>query len=106
MKRYDTIKLIGATPKVKGVFDAVTPSEREVFCEVRSVNRNELYQARAIGLDPTIVFALAIAEDYQGEKELVWNDEQYSVIRTYRTQDDGIEITAEVSKREQIESGS
>ena len=105
MKRYDTIKLIGATPAQKGVFDQFTPSEREVFCEIRSVNRNELYQARAIGLDPTFVFALAIAEDYQGEKELIYNGVQYSVIRTY-VMEDGIEITAEVSKRGQADNGS
>lgn len=105
MKRYDTIKLIGASPVARGVFASSTVSEREVFCEIRSVNRNELYQARAIGLDPTIVFALAIAEDYEGEKELIYKGVQYSVIRTYLT-DDGIEITAEVSKRGQAEDGT
>ena len=105
MKRYDTIQLIGEAPVVRGVFASSTPTVREVFCEIRSVNRNELYQARAIGLDPTFIFALAIAEDYQGEKELIYNGVQYSVIRTYVT-DDGIEITAEVSKRGQADNGS
>ena len=105
MKRYDTIKLIGATPVARGVFASSTPTVREVFCEIRSVNRNELYQARAIGLDPTFVFALAIAEDYQGEKELEFSGVRYSVIRTY-VMDDGIEITAEVSKRGQAKNGS
>lgn len=95
MKRYDAIQLIAETPSVHGVFETPIEETRTVLCEVRSVTRNEVYQAMAVGVNASIVFVLAIAEDYNDEKELLYKGKRYRVIRTY-VADDGIELTCEV----------
>ena len=95
MKRYDVVTLITEADTVHGVFEAPTETTRDVFCEVRSVGRNEVYQALAVGINVSIVFVLAIAEDYQNEKELIYNNVRYRIVRTY-VSDDGIELTCEV----------
>lgn len=97
MKRYDVISLITESDTAHGVFDTVTETTRDVFCEVRSVGRNEVYQALAVGIKATIVFVLTVAYDYQNEKELIYNDTRYRIIRTY-VSDDGIELTCEVKE--------
>lgn len=104
MKRYDVAELIAETPKVHGVFEPPIESTREVFCEVRSVSRSEVYQGMAVGVTPTVIFVLSIDEDYQNEKELIYHGERYRVIRTYIA-DDGIELTCEVTHGEN-QSGS
>lgn len=95
MKRYDAIQLIEETPSVHGVFETPIEETRTVLCEVRSVTRNEVYQAMAVGVNASIVFVLSISEDYNDEKELLYKGKRYRVIRTY-VADDGIELTCEV----------
>ena len=56
MVRADVITLIGDDPRAHGVFDSVTPVEREVYCTIRSVGMTESYTARSQGLAPTLVF--------------------------------------------------
>jgi len=95
MKRYDEIQLILETPSVHGVFEEPIEETRTVLCEVRSVTRNEVYQAMAVGVNASIVFVLSLAEDYNDEKECLYKGKRYRVIRTY-VADDGIELTCEV----------
>ena len=83
MVRASAITLIGEDPNAHGVFDSFTPSERTVPCEVRSVTRNEAYEAMSQGLAPEIVFVLSDYAEYQGEKNLVYDGVSYRVIRTY-----------------------
>ena len=61
---------------------------------VKSVTRSEAYQAYAVGLNPNIVFELAVAEDYQGEKTVLYNNTEYRVIRTYQ-KDFSLELICE-----------
>lgn len=95
MKRYDVISLVKETPGVHGKFEEAEESTRQVYCEIKSVTRNEVYQAMAIGKNASIVFVLTLADDYEGEKIVVYKDVRYRVIRTYIS-DDGIELTCEV----------
>ena len=97
MMRADVIYLITETAKTRGVHDTVTDTERMVFCTVSSVNRTEYYNALNVGVQPSYVFSLALAEDYQGERVVKYNGIKYRVVRTYITDDDGIEITVERS---------
>ena len=62
-----------------------TEIKREIFAKLRSVSQTEFYQAQAIGLQPEIKFELADYYDYQNEKTLIYEDIEYSIIRTYRT---------------------
>ena len=94
MVRATAIKLIAEDPGVHGVFDTPTETVNEVPCTFRSVGMNETYAAKSAQLEPSIVFVLALAEDYAGEKIVEWNGSRYRVLRTWM-QGDGIELTCE-----------
>ncbi len=97
MKRYDVIELISEAPAVHGVFEQPVQETRQVFCEVRSVTRSEWYSANAQNIQADIVFVLTVDADYENEKELLFHEKKYRVIRTYMS-DDGIELTCELSR--------
>lgn len=65
-----------------------------VFCDKRSVTRAEFYQAAATGYKPVIVLLLKIA-DYANQKYIKFNNEVYTVVRTYEISSEDIEITLE-----------
>lgn len=91
----DVLILIEDDPHAHGVLADHQEKRREVFCTVRSAGRSEVYQAKAEGLQPSLVFGLSLDEDYHGEMRLEYRDERYRVIRTYTTDDGGIEIVVE-----------
>ena len=97
MLRADVIQLITEHASAHGVHATVTETAREVMCEVRSVTRSEYYDALNAGFQPSLVFHLTLAEDYQNERVIRYKGLKYRVIRTYMTNDDGIEITVERS---------
>jgi SPP1 family predicted phage head-tail adaptor len=81
--RNDVITLVSELAP-RGVFDDPVPASNTIPCEVRSVTRSEAYQARAAGLNPSIVFRIRIAEDYNDETTVIYNDKRYRVVRTYQ----------------------
>lgn len=91
------IKLVTETASAHGVHATVTETEREVMCTVRSVSRSEYYNALNAGIEPSLVFYLALSDDYHGERVVRYQGKKYRVVRTYLTEDDGIEITVERS---------
>lgn len=98
----DVIKLIATTYTYDKYGNRIkTETERQVFCQVRSIGRNEFYQAAQNNLHPEFVFVLSHYKDYQGETKIrytPWGDTErtYSVIRTYRQGDsDELEIVVE-----------
>ena len=106
MMRADVIKLITENRHGHGVHEAVTRTERTVYCTVQSVTRTEFYNALNAGVQPEYVFRLTLAEDYQNERLVTYRGHDYRVIRTYMTDDDGIEITVERSEEDGPEDGS
>ena len=97
MTRADEISLIKENRTGHGVHEAVTDTARTVMCTVESVRRNEYYDASNAGYRPEYVFRLALAEDYQDERIVKYHGQKFRVVRTYRTDDEGIEITVERS---------
>lgn len=97
MIRHDVIELIRENRSAHGVHQSITEEAREVFCTVQSVSRNEYYNAYNSGFQPSLVFRLELAEDYEDERYIRYQGKKYQVIRTYMTDDDGIEITVERS---------
>ena len=77
-----------------GVIHESTPVEREVFCRVASVSRNEYFGGGRNGLNPEFEFTIAKI-DYKGERECVYHGQSYSIYRTYMTDDDYIELYVE-----------
>lgn len=90
----DVLYLVEEDPAAHGIFDTPTETAKMVYCTVRSVGMSEYYQALAHGLQPTMVFILADAADYNGEKVCLYHDKRYRIIRTYTT-GGRIELTVE-----------
>ena len=97
MMRADVIDLITESDAAHGVHATVTETARTVYCTVRSATRSEFYSAMNAGGRPELVFVLALAEDYQGERVVRYKGQRLRVVRTYVTESDGIEITCERS---------
>lgn len=95
MVRADVLTLINDTPAARGRFEASTPVRRDVFCTVRSVGMREAYEAMSHGLRPEYVFVLTHSFEYQNEKRCEFRGVEYTVVRTYVTEADGIEIVVE-----------
>lgn len=72
-----------------------TRQEMEVLCDIRSIGRSEFYQSRNSKLQPSIIFIVKKFE-YNGEREVIYDDEKYNVIRTYSTDIENIELTCEM----------
>lgn len=95
MVRADVLTLINDAPAARGRFDAPTEQRRQVYCTVRSVGMREAYEALSHGLRPEWVFVLTHSFEYGGEKRCEFRGVEYTVVRTYVTEADGIEIVAE-----------
>lgn len=92
--RYDEDEALNQVP----VYE-----DREVFVRPRSVYANEFYQAANSGLKPAVVLVLPNFADYNGEKVVLFEGREYTVLRTYQTPDrDALELTLE----ERIENGA
>lgn len=88
----DVIKLVAKTYTVDSYGDSVaTKTQREVFAEIRSIGMKEKYEALQAGLNPEYTFVLSDYYEYENEDEVIYNQETYRVIRTYR-KDKTIEI--------------
>ena len=69
-----------------------TDTQREVFCDIKSIQQNEFFRAGQNGLKPEFV-AEVHSFEYDGETEVLYNGEKYSVYRTYyRKSDDKTEL--------------
>ena len=95
MVRADVLTLIEDVQGSHGRFDGVTERRRDVYCTVRSVGMRESYEAMSHGLRPEWVFVLTHSFEYNGEKRCEYHGIEYTVLRTYVTEADGIEITVE-----------
>lgn len=92
MDRSSTIKLIGKAYAQDAIGQYIpTPTERQAYCDVRSITRAEWYDAGRNGFKPDISFTM-FAPDYHGEDEVEWEGKRYSVYRTYIGQNESVEL--------------
>ena len=92
MRWSDVIKLIAVTHGENSIGAITeTKTERQVFANKVSVKRYEFYQAQAVGLKPETIFQARLV-DYDGEKKLSYNSEEYNVIRTFSKDGEIIEL--------------
>lgn len=70
-------------------------TDRQVFCQVRSITRAEFFDAGRNGLNPSYRFDVFYA-DYNGESICRYNGASYAIYRSYREPgNDYIELYAE-----------
>lgn len=67
---------------------------RDIFCNIRSVSANEWFSGASIGMNPSVSVTV-FAYDYAGEKECILDGQKYAIYRTYRRQDDDLELYLE-----------
>ena len=81
----DLVILVSQTEKVDKYGNEIpTYTKRAVFADVRSIGMREFYSAAQTDYKPECTAILADYRDYENEKIVLWNDEPYHVIRTYR----------------------
>ena len=95
MDRSEVITLL-ATTKAQNEYGVwvETPTRRDVFCQVDSVTRAEFFEGGRNGLNPQFRFTVFFG-DYNGEREVVYKDNSYSVYRTYQARTDELELYVE-----------
>lgn len=95
MDRSDIVTLVGFTRTQDefGVWRS-TPSERQVFCSVDSVTREEYFEGGRNGLNPEYRITMFFG-DYNGENTVVYNGNAYGVYRTYHATTDELELYVE-----------
>lgn len=66
--------------------------DNEVYCNEKSIRASEFYQAQALGMKPEVTLELMLS-DYNKEKYVQYDEEEYTVLRTYKTSPERIELT-------------
>lgn len=95
MDRSNVIDLISETYSQDSIGQFVTTeTQRQVYCDVRSITKTEWFDAGKDGMQPAYVFVM-FAPDYQGEKIIEYNGNRYGVYRTYLGRNEQIEIYVE-----------
>jgi len=69
-------------------------TEREVFCNVRSISQNEWFEGARNGLNPEFQ-VIVFQYDYAGEQIIELNGKRYTIYRTYVRDDEMIELYIE-----------
>lgn len=88
-------KLIGLTKSQDELgYPIATETAYETFCKVESVTRAEFFNAGKAGITPDIVF-IVNAVEYDGQELIEYEGNRYAIYRTYRTDEDMMELYAE-----------
>lgn len=80
MRQMTTIVLIGFAPDAHEVGSDPVAARRSVKAQEMSLSLTERYQAAGTGLAPEAKLLIPYSRDYQGERELEYNDERWTVI--------------------------
>ena len=87
------IYLLEAVNSTNQIGDPIkTLTKRKRYAQTNSIRQSEVYQAGAVGLKPEIMFEIW-AFEYNQEQFLEYNGKNYKIIRTYKRNDEKIELT-------------
>ena len=83
MEYTEVIYLITKTEGVDDIGNHISTSEtsKKSYAKKQSVKTSEFYNALIAGYKPTVELVIK-SSNYSGEKELKWNNQRYSIIRT------------------------
>lgn len=95
MDRSDIITLISVTTS-RDEYGVMRKSETstQVYCSVNSVTQTEFFEGGRNGLNPEYRFTM-FKPDYNGQTIVEYNNNRYSVYRTYYGRNDTIELYVE-----------
>lgn len=83
MEYTEIIYLISKTKKEDDIGNIISSfkTSKKIYAKKQSVRTSEFYNAVQVGLSPQVEFVIKKL-NYNGEEELEWNKEKYSIIRT------------------------
>lgn len=83
MEYTEIVYLISQIKEEDDIGNIITSSEtsKKIYAKKQSVRTNEFYNAIQSGLSPQVELVIKRL-NYNGEEELKWNNEIYSIIRT------------------------
>lgn len=91
----DELTLINQIYELDDIGNQISVETRTtVLCKKQSAGRNEFYNAAAAGHRPEHVFVIH-GYEYNGETIVEFDGVKYTVIRTYQTDFEEIELTVE-----------
>ncbi len=99
MYRATEIDLITESTRAHGIHEQPETTVRKVLATVTSLSEREREQAQSMGLTPEIVFVLRLQDDYQGEKRILWEGNEYHVA-FHTSTGDMLRLTAERSNHD------
>lgn len=67
------------------------PKEPPILANKLSIRSNEYWQAKSSGTELSITFEVHPFE-YAGEEKLLYNDDEYTIERTFHNEDDFVEL--------------
>lgn len=95
MVRSNVICLIDCTYTTDVLGQQIaTETSRQVFCDVKSVSQAEWFEGGRNGLKPEYKITMFLY-DYNGEKVAEFDGVRYSIYRTFKAQNEVIELYLE-----------
>ena len=95
MRWNDVVSLISVVYTTDALKQRVpTETSRQVFCNIGSVTGSEFFEAGQSGVRPEFRVTM-IAQEYNDEKIVAFNNKRYGVYRTYFGRNDTIELYVE-----------
>lgn len=93
MKSIDCIlgKKIESEDAAGNLTSSIDWSKDLTFCEFQSISYKEFYQAQATGFKPEMNLKVS-SWDYSNEEYIRYEDEDYTIIKTYQIRDNPDEI--------------
>lgn len=93
--RTEELTLIKKTFESDSIGNQVEKTEESiVFCEVKSISRTEFYQAAQSGMKPLAAFII-YGFEYDNQEIVKHNNIEYKIIKTYKINENDLELTCE-----------
>lgn len=82
MQYTEIIQLINVVESKDNIGNIIqTETQTQTYAQKNAVGSKEFYNATAVGITPTAELQIRLS-NYSGQKEVSYNGERYSVIRT------------------------
>ncbi len=93
MKSIDCVlgKKIESEDEAGNLTSSIDWSRDLTFCEFQSISYKEFYQAQSTGFKPEMNLKVS-SWDYSNEEYIRYEDEDYTIIKTYQIRDNPDEI--------------
>ena len=81
MRMMTSCELIAFSPDAHEVGTPVLETKRKVKVQELSLTQADIYQAGGEGLSPEAKLLIPYDKDYKGERELIYREERWKVLR-------------------------